>query len=121
MKRRFSFSVDSLLSQKTEETALAKSKTCQLFKEAFYCANLNVYWPVIGQKKCILACHWSIKMYTGLPLVNYSVYWPIIGHLYCMTSFIIGTIKSFLFKENNKRSSDEFTELNVDKDSGCVK
>ena len=29
----------------------------------------------------ILAYHWSIKMYTGLPLVNY----PIIGHLYSMT------------------------------------
>ena len=56
MKRRFSFSVDSLLSQKTEESnALAKSKTCQLFKE------------------------------------------------------------------NNKSSDDEFTELNVDKDTRNVK
>ena len=33
----------------------------------------------------ILAYHWSIKTYTGLPLVIQSVYWPIIGHLYYMT------------------------------------
>ncbi len=57
MKRRFSFSVDSLLSKKTEETnaLVAKSKTCQLFKE------------------------------------------------------------------NNKSSDDEFTELNVDKDTRYAK
>ena len=36
----------------------------------------------------IPAYHWSIKMYTGLPLVIYSVYWPIIGHLYCIASFL---------------------------------
>ena len=32
---------------------------------------------------------------TGPPLVVSSVYGLIIGHLYCMTSFVIGTIKSF--------------------------
>ena len=43
----------------------------------------------------IPAHYWSIKMYTGLPLVIQSEYWPIIGYLYCMTSFFIGTLKSF--------------------------
>ena len=32
---------------------------------------------------------------TGPPLVVSSVYGLIIRHLYCMTSFVIGTIKSF--------------------------
>ena len=38
--------------------------------------------------------HWSIKMYTGLPLVIKSVYWPIICHLYCMTSFFLQALLS---------------------------
>ena len=49
----------------------------------------------------LLACHWSIKMYTGLPLIIQSVYWPIIGHLYCMKSFFIGTINSFKLQDGD--------------------
>ena len=48
------------------------------------------------QNDVILAYHWSIEMYTGLLLGIQSVHWPIILHLYCMTSFFISTIKSFL-------------------------
>ena len=30
-----------------------------------------------------------------LPFVNYNVYWPIISNLYCMTSFLLDTIRCF--------------------------
>ena len=37
---------------------------------------------IVPKNDVILAYHWSIRMYTGLPLVILSVYRPI-GHLYC--------------------------------------
>ena len=66
-----------------------------------------------------------IKNYTGLPLVN--LYWipignlvyvlAIIDHLYCMTSFFIGTIKSFFWKaqplQDNLRSCTVAVQKNT--------
>ncbi len=48
---------------------------------------MTSYWPTIGQLKCILVYHWSIKMYTDLPLVNQNVYWPIICQFKCILRY----------------------------------
>ena len=44
----------------------------------------------------ILAYHWSIKMYTGLPLVIFAVYWPLICHLHHMTTFFYRHYKELI-------------------------
>ena len=62
------------------------------------------FFAVPIQNNVILAYHRSIKMYTGLQLVNLFVYMPIIGHLYSMTSFFKGTIKSFLGRKQLKNA-----------------
>ncbi len=59
-------------------------------QEAFYSAYKN---------DAILTYHWSIKIYTCLPLCNLCIGIPLVIYIVHMTSFFIGTVNTYSWKE----------------------